>query len=165
MSERKARKGETQKVRYAVVGLGYISQIAVWPAFSHSREYSEVTALVSGDPVKLKSLARRYRIAHTYSYEQYADCLASGNIDAVYIALPNHMHRAYAEPAARAGIHILCEKPHGIRRSRMRSHDRRGRKSEGQIDDRLSAALRARQPAGHPGCELGKDWRTTDFHF
>ncbi len=116
MSERKARKGRTQKgtaqkVRYAVVGLGYISQIAVLPAFSHSREHSEVAALVSGDPVKLKSLARKYRIAHTYSYEQYADCLASGNIDAVYIALPNHMHRAYAESAARAGIHILCEKP------------------------------------------------------
>jgi predicted dehydrogenase len=111
MSERKAQKGRTQKVRYAVVGLGYISQIAVLPAFSHSRENSEVTALVSGDRVKLKSLARKYRIAHTYSYEQYADCLASGNVDAVYIALPNHMHRAYAEPAARAGIHILCEKP------------------------------------------------------
>ena len=116
MSEGKARKGTaqkgtTQKVRYAVVGLGYISQIAVLPAFSHSREHFEVTALVSGDPVKLKTLARKYRIAHTYSYEQYADCLASGNIDAVYIALPNHMHRAYAESAARAGIHILCEKP------------------------------------------------------
>jgi predicted dehydrogenase len=111
MSERKARKGRTRKVRYAVVGLGYISQIAVLPAFSHSREHSEITALVSGDPVKLKSLARKYRIAHTYSYEQYADCLASGHIDAVYIALPNHMHHAYAEPAARAGIHILCEKP------------------------------------------------------
>jgi len=111
MSERKARTGKAQKVRYAVVGLGYISQIAVLPAFSHSRENSEVTALVSGDPAKLKRLARKYRIGHTYSYEQYADCLASGNVDAVYIALPNHMHRAYAEPAARAGIHILCEKP------------------------------------------------------
>jgi predicted dehydrogenase len=111
MSERKARKGRTRKVRYAVVGLGYVSQIALLPAFSHSREHSEVTALVSGDPIKLKSLARKYRIAHTYSYEQYADCLASGNIDAGYIALPDHMHRAYAEPAARAGIHILCEKP------------------------------------------------------
>ena len=79
--------------------------------FPHSQEHSEVTALASGDPVKLKSLARKYQIAHTYSYEQYADCLASGAIDAVYIALPNHMHRAYAEAAARAGIHILCEKP------------------------------------------------------
>ncbi len=47
----------------------------------------------------------------TYSYEQYADCLSSGEVDAVYIALPNNMHRAYSEAAARAGIHLLCEKP------------------------------------------------------
>jgi predicted dehydrogenase len=99
------------KVRYAVVGLGYISQIAVLPAFAHARSNSTLTALVSGDPKKLKSLSRKYGTKHNYSYEQYADCLASGEVDAVYIALPNHMHRAYTEAAARAGIHVLCEKP------------------------------------------------------
>jgi glucose-fructose oxidoreductase len=105
----KNRTGE--KVRYAVVGLGYISQIAVLPAFAHARSDSIVTAPVSGDRVKLKALSRKYGIKDTYSYEQYADCLASGDIDAVYIGLPNHMHRAYAEAAARAGVHVLCEKP------------------------------------------------------
>ena len=104
-------KNNGEKIRYAVVGLGYISQIAVLPAFGHARANSTVTALVSGDPAKLKVLSKKYRIKHTYSYEQYSDCLASGEIDAVYIALPNHMHRAYAEAAARAGIHVLCEKP------------------------------------------------------
>jgi len=99
------------KIRYAVVGLGYISQIAVLPAFAHARSNSTLTALVSGDPKKLRSLSRKYGTKHNYSYEQYADCLTSGEIDAVYIALPNHMHRAYTEAAARAGIHILCEKP------------------------------------------------------
>ncbi len=102
---------KNRKVRYAVVGLGYISQIAILPAFAHARANSTLTALVSGDPKKLKSLSRKYGTKYNYSYEQYADCLASGEIDAVYIALPNHMHRAYTEAAARAGIHILCEKP------------------------------------------------------
>jgi glucose-fructose oxidoreductase len=91
--------------------LGYIAQIAVLPAFAHARSNSLLTALVSGDPAKLKTLSRKYGIEHTYSYENYGDCLASGEIDAVYIALPNHMHRAYAEAAAQAGIHVLCEKP------------------------------------------------------
>ncbi len=50
-------------------------------------------------------------MADTYSYQQYGDCLRNGEIDAVYIALPNSMHRAYAEAAAQAGVHILCEKP------------------------------------------------------
>ncbi len=105
------RRTKQRKIRYAVVGLGYISQIAVLPAFGHAKSNSTLTALVSGDQAKLKSLAKKYGIKGTYFYEQYGDCLASGEIDAVYIALPNHMHRAYAEAAARAGVHVLCEKP------------------------------------------------------
>lgn len=105
------KSGERRKIRYAVVGLGYISQIAVLPAFAHARSNSTVNALVSGEPAKLKSVARKYGVKHTYSYEEYADCLGSGEIDAVYIGLPNHMHRAYAEAAAQAGVHVLCEKP------------------------------------------------------
>ena len=100
-----------RKIRYAVVGLGYISQVAVLPAFAHAKSNSTLTALVSGDPKKLRSLSRKYGVKHTFSYEHYGDCLASGEVDAVYIALPNHMHRAYTEAAARAGVHILCEKP------------------------------------------------------
>jgi predicted dehydrogenase len=105
------RKKQNNRVRYAVVGLGYISQIAVLPGFEHARGNSELAALVSSDPAKLKKLSRKYGVENTYSYEQYADCLKSGEIDAVYIGLPNHMHRAYAESAAQAGVHILCEKP------------------------------------------------------
>lgn len=99
-----------QKVRYAVVGLGYISQIAVLPSFKNAPN-SELSAFVSGDPAKLKQLGRRYGVKNLYSYEQYEKCLASGEIDAVYIALPNHLHREYTERAARYGIHVLCEKP------------------------------------------------------
>ena len=93
----------------SVVGLGYISQVAALPAFAHAKNNSELVALVSGDPEKLNAL-RKYTVPRTYSYEQFADCPAEG-VDAVYIALPNAMHRAYAEGAARAGVHVLCEKP------------------------------------------------------
>jgi predicted dehydrogenase len=106
-----ARSNGKNKLRYAVIGQGYISQIAVLPAFAHARENSELTALVSDDPKKLKALASKYKVKRTFSYERYADCLHSGEIDAVYIALPNSMHRAYTEAAANAGIHVLCEKP------------------------------------------------------
>lgn len=101
---------QTQKIRYAVVGLGHISQIAVLPSFRHAQS-SEVTALVSGDSAKLKQLGKKYNVSHLYSYDQYEECLTSGLIDAVYIALPNHLHREYTELAARHGIHVLCEKP------------------------------------------------------
>lgn len=117
MARKTVREKKNGKVRYAVVGLGYISQIAVLPAFQHARENSELTALVSSDPEKLKTLSRKYKIRNNYSYEEYGDCLKSGEIDAVYIALPNHMHRAYTEAAAEAGIHVLCEKPMAMNES------------------------------------------------
>ena len=101
---------KTPKVRYAVVGLGYIAQVAVLPGFAHA-ENAELAALVSGDPRKLKKLGRKYSVDRQYSYREYDRCLASGDVDAVYIALPNHMHREYAVRAAQAGIHVLCEKP------------------------------------------------------
>src|SRR5262245_729651 len=47
-----------EHVRYAVVGLGHISQVAVLPAFKNAGENSKLTALVSDDPVKLKELAK-----------------------------------------------------------------------------------------------------------
>jgi predicted dehydrogenase len=75
-----------RKIRYAVVGLGYISQVAVLPAFAHAKGNSELAALVSGDQTKLRKLAKKYKVARTFTYEQYAECLESGDVDAVYIA-------------------------------------------------------------------------------
>src|SRR5580658_3699262 len=110
-TEKRSRSRSQQRIRYAVVGLGYISQVAILPAFAHAAENSELVALVSGDETKLTTLSKKYKVNKKYSYEGFADCLASGEIDAVYIGLPNNMHRAYAEGAARAGVHVLCEKP------------------------------------------------------
>src|SRR5580704_1491704 len=101
-------------VRYAVVGLGHIAQVAVLPAFAHAQENSELRALISGDPAKLQELSKAYQVPLTYSYEQYQECLHSGEVDAVYIALPNSMHCEYSVAAARAGIHVLCEKPMAV---------------------------------------------------
>ena len=108
------RPPRPKKIRYAVVGLGYISQVAMLPAFAHARKNSELVALVSDDQKKLSTLGKKYEIKRTYSYEQYEQCLNSGEIDAVYIALPNSMHRDYAERAAKASIHVLCEKPMAV---------------------------------------------------
>jgi predicted dehydrogenase len=97
-----------KKIRYAVVGLGHISQVAVLPAFQNAPN-SELLALVSSDPQKLKKLSKKYQLEHVYSYRDYGRVLS--NVDAVYIALPNHLHREYAVRAAAAGVHGLCEKP------------------------------------------------------
>jgi len=98
----------TKRIRYAVIGIGSIAQEAVLPGFKNAQN-SELKALVSGDETKRKQLGERYGISRTFTYEQYDECL--GEVDAVYIALPNHLHRQYTERALRAGVHVLCEKP------------------------------------------------------
>ena len=106
-----ARRRATGKVRYAMVGLGHITQVAMMPAFAHAKKNSELAALVSDDETKLKKLGRKYRVPHLAGYNEYNSLLRSRAVDAVYIALPNHLHRDYAIRAADAGIHVLCEKP------------------------------------------------------
>lgn len=100
------------RIRYAVVGLGWIAQETVLPGFAQASN-SQLTALVSDDPTKREELGKKYGVK-TYSYDQYEECLNSGDIDAVYIALPNHLHLEYTNRAAKQGIHILCEKPMAV---------------------------------------------------
>jgi predicted dehydrogenase len=102
-----------QKIRYAVVGLGWFAQSAALPAFAHA-ENSELVALISDDPDKRAELAQKYGIQHTHSYAEYDEFLKSGNVDAVYIALPNNLHCDYTVRAAKAGIHAICEKPMAV---------------------------------------------------
>ena len=99
-------------VRYAVVGLGHIAQVAVLPAFAHARRNSKLVAVVSDDRTKRREITRRYRLEHAFSYTQFEDCLRE--VDAVYIALPNSMHAEYTVRAAKAGVHVLCEKPMAV---------------------------------------------------
>ena len=96
-------------VRYAVVGLGQISQQAFLPAMARAGS-SVLAALVTGTPDKARELAAEYGVP-AYSYEDYPALLASGDVDAVYVATPVFRHREFAEPALEAGVHVLVEKP------------------------------------------------------
>lgn len=102
-------------VRYAVIGLGHIAQVAILPAFEQA-DNAELTALISGDDVKLAILGERYHVGatHQFHYDEFDEFLKAGLADAIYIALPNHLHHEYAVRAARAGLHVLCEKPLGV---------------------------------------------------
>lgn len=113
-SRSRTAKGNARKIRYAVIGLGHIAQAAVLPAFKHAVKNSVLAALVSGTPKKLNALGRRYGVKRLCGYEDVDELFSSGEIDAVYVALPNHMHKEYTVRAARAGLHVLCEKPMAV---------------------------------------------------
>ncbi len=100
-------------IRYAVVGAGWISQEAFIPGVAQSGN-SRIEAIVTGDLVKAKKLADFHGIAQVVSYADYDALLAGDTIDAVYIALPNSLHADYAIRAAKAGKHVMVEKPLAI---------------------------------------------------
>ena len=98
-----------KKTRYAVVGVGWFAQAAVLPGFANA-DNAELVAIVSGDDDKRDDVGKLYG-CETYTYEQYDSLLASGKIDAVYLVLPNAMHKEYTVRAAKHKVHVLCEKP------------------------------------------------------
>ena len=103
-------RSDGRKVRYAVVGAGWIAQEDFMPGVEHTGN-SVMTAIVTGDPEKARELAKMYGIEHTTDYDGYDALLKSGNIDAIYLATPNADHTTFVVKALEAGIHVLCEKP------------------------------------------------------
>jgi predicted dehydrogenase len=108
-AEKKRKRGGAP-VRFAVIGQGHFAQASVLPAF-RAADGCELHAIFSDDETKLRALKRKYGVAAALGYEQYDEYLRSGEVDAVYIALPNDLHYDYTVRAARAGVHVLCEKP------------------------------------------------------
>lgn len=107
------KHGDPVKIRYAVVGVGWITQAAFLPGVEHTGN-SEVVALVTSDDLKAQKVGELYGISKTYSYEEYDSLLTSGDIDAVYLATPNFDHVEYAVKTLEAGIHLLLEKPMAV---------------------------------------------------
>jgi predicted dehydrogenase len=99
-----------KRIGYAVVGLGSISQVAVLPAFAHSKK-ARLAAVVSGDKSKARKFAQEFGANQACGYDEFAQCLENPQVDAVYIATPPGEHEKYAVMAARAGKHVISEKP------------------------------------------------------
>ena len=101
-----------ERVGIAIVGVGRISVNEVLPAFAQSK-HTKPVALVSGDRAKALKIARQYNIPESavHDYRDYDKLASMPEVQGVYIALPNSMHAEYTIRAARAGKHVLCEKP------------------------------------------------------
>jgi D-xylose 1-dehydrogenase (NADP+, D-xylono-1,5-lactone-forming) len=97
-----------KKLRFGVLGCAKIAVRAVIPGIQSS-ESCEVVAIASRDQAKANETAAELNIPKAYG--SYEELLADDQIDAVYIPLPNHLHKEWTIRAAEAGKHVLCEKP------------------------------------------------------
>jgi predicted dehydrogenase len=103
----------SNKIGFAVVGLGRIAHSSVLPCFAHTKK-ARLVALVGREQKVAARLGRKYHVPAVYAESDFAACLANPDVAAVYIATPQDSHLAYTVMAARAGKHVLCEKPLAI---------------------------------------------------
>jgi len=101
-----------QRIGYAIVGLGHLALEEVLPAFGACKK-SKVVALVSGDKDKALTVAKQYGVSEKsiYDYQNFDSIKNNKEVDVVYIILPNSMHAEFTIRSAKAGKHVLCEKP------------------------------------------------------
>ncbi|MGD0736990.1 MAG: Gfo/Idh/MocA family oxidoreductase [Terracidiphilus sp.] len=104
----------SRKTGYAVIGLGRIADHFMRGVLNTTN--SQITALVSGHRDKADRIAAQYNVPSNsiYNYENFDQIANNPAVDAVYVALPNSMHAEYTTRAAKAGKHVLCEKPMSI---------------------------------------------------
>ena len=96
----------------ALVGLGYYATDLLAPALQETK-HCQLTGIVTGTPEKEKIWQEKYGIKpeNTYNYDTFDDIATNDAIDIVYVVLPNSMHAEYVIRAAKAGKHVICEKP------------------------------------------------------
>ena len=103
------------RIGFAIVGLGRLAIDQILPAFGKSKMCKPV-ALVTGDAEKGRRIAAQYGIKSSsiYSYENFDTIAGNPDVKIVYIVLPNSMHLEYTQRSAKAGKHVLSEKPMAV---------------------------------------------------
>ncbi len=104
-----------RKLGYAIVGLGSYGLDVIIPQFANCT-HSRLAAVVSGDPVKAKRVAAEHGLpaSAVYSYASFDSIRNNPDVDIVYVCLPNALHAEYTIRAAKAGKHVMCEKPMAV---------------------------------------------------
>jgi glucose-fructose oxidoreductase len=102
-----------KQIGYALVGAGAPFERALLPAFARAGGDARLAAIVSTDRTRAQALAQDHRVT-AYHLDDLRQCLQRDDVHAVYIALPNSLHCDYAVEAARAGVHVLVERPMAV---------------------------------------------------
>ena len=104
--------GPGRKIGFALAGLGELSTYQLAPALQKTK-FCRLTGLVTGHPYKAELWKARYNIPdkNIYNYDNMEQMAGNPDIDVVYVVTPNGLHAEHTIKAARAGKHVLSEKP------------------------------------------------------
>ncbi len=107
-----ANAAEDKKLGVALVGLGSLSTNQIAPALPLTK-HCRLAAIVTGTPAKEKTWSEKHKIdkGHIYNYDNFDKIASDDTVDLVYVVLPNSLHPEFTIRAAKAGKHVLCEKP------------------------------------------------------
>jgi glucose-fructose oxidoreductase len=112
---RAEKNQDTKSLGIALVGLGSYSRGQLAPSLEETR-HCHLAGIVTGTPAKAKEWKEKYSLADKdiYDYDNFDTIVNNKDIDIVYVVLPNSMHTAFCIRAAKAGKHVICEKPMAI---------------------------------------------------
>jgi predicted dehydrogenase len=104
-----------KKLGIALVGLGKYSEGQLAPALKET-QHCYLAGIVTGTPGKADKWKKQYSLPdkNIYNYENFDSIKDNGDIDIVYVVLPNSMHAEYTIRAAKAGKHVISEKPMAV---------------------------------------------------
>jgi D-xylose 1-dehydrogenase (NADP+, D-xylono-1,5-lactone-forming) len=119
----------TTRLRWGILGAARIAAQRVVPAMQAASD-NDVHA-VSSASGKARAFAQRFGLARAYT--SHDELLADPQIDAVYVPLPNALHRPWVVRAAQAGKHVLCEKPIALSVEELDEIDEAARTSGVQV--------------------------------
>lgn len=105
-------QGTGKKLGFALVGLGSLSTHQIAPALQNT-QFCRLAGIVTGHPQKAARWKAQYNIPdkNIYNYDTMDQMADNPDIDVVYVVTPNALHAEHTIKAARAGKHVLCEKP------------------------------------------------------
>jgi predicted dehydrogenase len=107
-----SRVRDTKKLGVALVGLGSYAKNQLAVALEKTSN-CYLAAIVTGTPAKAEEWSKKYNLdkKNIYNYQNFDEIAKNKDVDIIYVVLPNSMHREYVIRAAKAGKHVMCEKP------------------------------------------------------
>ena len=122
------------KVRFGIIGLGNQGSMYATRLFAEGRIRNGIlTALCDINPVKIGLVKEKLQDDSIACFENYAEMLDSGLIDAALIDVPHYLHPEMTKACLARGIHVICDKPAGVYTKQVREMNEAAEKANARF--------------------------------